>query len=190
VHLGDYVRGAGDAPLVVIDQLAPIAVELHVPADAIGAIRAGMASGLPVEATPPGAQPEQGTLTFLDNAVDPSTGTVLVKATFPNADQTLWPGAFVATRLTLRTDPRRIVIPSAAVTTGQSGSSVYVVSADGIASPRAVTVAREVDGEAIVSEGLQAGDTVVTDGQLRLSAGATVDIVGDKDASADGGGTR
>ena len=111
---------------------------------------------------------------FVDNAVDPASGTLLLKGEFPNRDGRLVPGEFVDVRLVLYVEPNANVVPSAAVTSGQGGTFVYVVNRDSTVTPRNVTVSRTVDEMAIVKGGLQPGETVVTDGQLRLSPGAKV----------------
>jgi multidrug efflux system membrane fusion protein len=177
VHVGDLVREEGDTPIVVINQLHPIAVEFHVPQAALGELLANVGAGLEVVATVPGGAPHEGKVSFVDNAVDAATGTVLVKAAFVNEDSGLWPGQFVQTRLVLRTDAGRTVVPDEAVSQGQNGAFVYVVSADGSARSTDVTVERVTDGLAVIASGVSPGDVVVTDGQLRLSAGAVVDVV-------------
>jgi multidrug efflux system membrane fusion protein len=108
--------------------------------------------------------------------VNTQTGTILLKATFPNQDRVLWPGQFVDVAVTLTTEKDRIVVPAPAVQTGQQGQYVFVVKDDGTAEMRPVTVSRTVDPWAVIEKGLQAGETVVTDGQLRLTPGAKVEI--------------
>jgi multidrug efflux system membrane fusion protein len=120
--------------------------------------------------------PIEGALTFVDNAVDQVSGTLLLKGEFPNPDLRLVPGQFVDVRLVLYVAPRAIVVPSLAVSTGQQGSYVYVVNPDSTVTPRPVEVERTVDELTIVSSGLKSGESVVTDGQLRLSPGAKVVI--------------
>ena len=118
----------------------------------------------------------QGELTFIDNAVDMTTGTIQLKATFPNEDNTLWPGQFVQVVLTLSDLTNAIVVPSQAVQTGQNGQFVYVVKPDLTAEERPVTAGITYQGETVVQSGLKAGETVVTDGQLRLTPDAKVNI--------------
>ena len=113
---------------------------------------------------------------FVDNAVDPSSGTLLLKGEFPNADGRLVPGQFVDVRLVLYEQTNATVVPSAAVTPGQQTTLVYVMNADSTVTARPVTVAREIDGESVVDEGLKVGETVITDGQLRLSPGAKIQV--------------
>jgi len=116
----------------------------------------------------------QGRLVFIDNAVDPASGTLLLKGEFPNRDGRLVPGQFVDVRLVLYVQAQAIVVPAPAVTTGQQGSYVYLLNPDSTVTPRPVAVERTVDEVAIVTTGLRPGDTVVTDGQLRLSPGSKV----------------
>ena len=132
--------------------------------------------GTPKPATRPGSMAtiEAGTVSFIDNSVDATTGTIRMKGTFANADHALWPGLFVQVTLVLRTDPNAIVVPSVAVQTSQAGQFVFVVKPDRTAEVRNITVERQQGDESIVSNGLRAGEEVVTDGQLRLTAGARV----------------
>ena len=120
--------------------------------------------------------PPQGELTFIDNTVDPTTAMIQLRATFPNEDNTLWPGQFVQVVLTLSDLTNAIVVPSQAVQTGQNGQFVYVVKPDQTAEERPVTIGITYQGETVVQSGLQTGETVVTDGQLRLAPGVKVNI--------------
>jgi multidrug efflux system membrane fusion protein len=115
-----------------------------------------------------------GRLTFVDNTVDRATGTLMLKGEFDNRDARLWPGQFVDTRLVLASEADRIVIPAPAVTNGQQGTYVYVLNPDSTVVTRPVTVARTQGDDAIIASGIQPGDVVVTDGQIRLSPGARV----------------
>ena len=115
-------------------------------------------------------------LTFIDNTVDTTTGTIKLKGTFVNKTKRLWPGQFVNVFLTLTTQPDAIVIPSQAVQTGQSGVYVFVIKNDMTVESRPVVVARSLDGESVIGKGLQPGEKVVTDGQIRLVPGAKVEI--------------
>ena len=126
-----------------------------------------------------------GTLTFVDNAVDTSTSTILLKATFPNSDERLWPGQFVDVTVTLGEQPDRVVCPSAAVQTGQQGRYVFVVGDDGTVEQRPVEVDRMDEHDAVIADGLSGGETVVTDGQLRLVPGAEVQILDDTSDGSD-----
>ena len=114
----------------------------------------------------------RGKLAFVDNTVDPTTGALTLKGEFPNTDGRLWPGAFVDVRLVLSVQRDAIVVPSTAITNGQQGTYVYVLNADSTASARPVTVARADDVNAVIAQGLQPGEVVVTDGQFRISPGA------------------
>ena len=178
VHEGNVVK-ANDIALVVINQINPIYVSFAVPEQHLAAIKARMASHtLGVTAVIPGEeqQPMHGDLTFVDNTVDNATGTIRLKGTFANSGRRLWPGQFVNVILTLGEQPNSIVIPSQAVQTGQAGTYVFVVKPDRTVEMRPVGVDRSLDGETVVSRGLRAGETVVTDGQLRLVPGARIEV--------------
>lgn len=178
VHEGDLVRSNDNAPLVTINQLSPIYVSFGVPQQHLTAVtRHQKERTLPVRATPPGVQqkPEFGDLTFIDNAVDPSTGTIRLKGTFPNAGQRLWPGQFVDVALTLD-EPQVLAIPNSAVQASQRGQHVFVISNDRIAELRPVVVERSHLEEAVITKGLSEGETVVIDGQLRVIPGRGVEI--------------
>jgi multidrug efflux system membrane fusion protein len=178
VKPGNLVKVA-DVPIVVIKRLSPIGVAFTVPQEYLPDIKKYLAAGpLRVEATVPNSsgRPEVGTLTFVDNAVDTTTGTILLKALFQNPNNALWPGLYVNTLMTLSQQSNATVIPSQAITAGQQGSFVYVVSADGTVAPRPVASSRSVEGQAVIDKGLKPGETVVTDGQVRLVPGARVQI--------------
>ena len=177
VDAGNVVK-ANDVTLVVINQVQPIYVNFSVPQQTLPALRAAMAGAkLKVRALIPGAaEPEPGELTFVDNAVDQTTGTVLLKGTFANGQERLWPGQFVDVALILGEEQNAVAVPARAVQTGQEGSYVFVVKADHTAELRPVKVARMQDQEAVIAEGLQPNEQVVTDGQLRLTPGAKVEI--------------
>jgi multidrug efflux system membrane fusion protein len=184
VQVGNVVK-ANDAVLVTINQIAPIYVAFAVPERDLGEIRRARAERpLPVNAEDPasGKALERGELTFIDNTVDRSTGTITLKATFPNASHVLWPGEFVNAVITLSTEPNALVAPPGAVQDSQSGSYAFVVRPDGTVESRAVKVARLIADGTVVSGGLQAGDRVVTDGQLRLRTGSKIEILGDAKA--------
>jgi len=117
-----------------------------------------------------------GTLTFIDNAVDPSTGTIKLRGTFPNDDVRLWPGQFVNVVLTLTVQSGAIVVPSQAVQTGEHGQYVFVVQSDMKVEPRAVTVSLSRDGQSVIAKGVAVDEQVVTDGQSRLTAGSKVEF--------------
>jgi len=178
VYPGNLVRANDTSALVVINQTSPIFVSFSVPEQNLPLIKMFMAEGaLKVEAYPKDLEaPVAGTLTFVDNGIDPATGTVQLKATFPNADKALWPGLFVNVVLTLTVEKNVLVVPSPALQTGQSGQFVMVVKSDMTVESRPVTVGRTIGEEAVINTGLKAGETVVTDGQLRLVPGARVEI--------------
>ena len=125
---------------------------------------------LPVEALPTGdtGPPSRGRVSFVDNAVDQTTGTIRIKGTFPNEDRRLWPGQFVNVVVTLATDPDAVVVPTVAVQAGQQGQFVFVVKPDQTVDLKPVTIARTSGDETIIKDGLTGGETVVTDGQIRL----------------------
>ncbi|HUL71996.1 MAG TPA: efflux RND transporter periplasmic adaptor subunit [Vicinamibacterales bacterium] len=176
VHQGSLVRSTDTTPLVVINQIAPIRVVFAVPGQYLAAIRENQArSPLATEAVPPGAaSPSVGQLSFIDNAIDTTTGTIKLKATFPNASRQIWPGALVQVRLRLSVDPHAIVVPTSAIQNGQQGQFVFIVNSDQTVALRPVKVARTNGDDAIVSAGVQAGEEVVTDGQLRLVPGSKI----------------
>lgn len=177
VHEGNVVK-ANDVALVVINQISPIYVDFSVPEKYLSEIKRHMASGaLRVRVSSPGdeAHPQEGVLTFVDNAVDTATGTIRLKGTFGNQDRRLWPGQFVNVSLRLAAQANALVVPSQAVQTGQKGQYVFVIKSD-TAEERPVVVGRSLDGETVIERGVQAGEQVVTDGQLRLVPGAKVEI--------------
>jgi multidrug efflux system membrane fusion protein len=179
VHAGNLVRANDTAPLVVINQVTPIYVTFGVPEGQLPALKRYMAAGpLHVDAQPPNdtAAPSNGRITFVDNAVDQTTGTIKIKATFPNEDRRLWPGQFVNVTVALTTEPNALVVPAAAVQTGQQGQYVFVVNADQSVELRTVTIARSNGVETVLATGVRAGDTVVTDGQLRLVPGTKITV--------------
>jgi multidrug efflux system membrane fusion protein len=179
VHQGSLVRSADTTPLVVINTIAPAFVSFAVPARLVPQIRAEQARGrLTVRATPTGNSdaPETGTVSFVDNAVDQTTDTIRLKATFPNANRRLWPGAFADVILQLSVEPHAIVIPDAAVQASQQGNFVYVMTADHTVEVRPVTIAWTDSGESVIQNGVRPGEVVVTDGQLRLTNGSRVSV--------------
>jgi multidrug efflux system membrane fusion protein len=173
--------------LVTINQIIPIHVIFYVPEQNLPEIKKYMAGGsLKVEALPPNdtSSGEQGVLTFIDNTVDKTTGTILLKGTFANREKKLWPGQFVNVVLTLTTEPNAIVIPSQAIQTGQEGQYIFVVKEDLTVESRPVIAGRSANNETIVQKGLHADEKVVTDGQLRLYPGAKVEIKTSDSATA------
>ncbi len=180
VNAGNLVRANDQLPLVTINQLTPIYVSFGLPEPMLPDLRRYMARGtLRVEARPTnGDGLAIGTVTFIDNAVDQTTGTIKVKGTFPNADRQLWPGQFVNVVVRLMTETEALVVPSLAVQTGPDGSYVYLVKPDQTVDLRPVTVARVVGADTVIREGLAPGDTVVTDGHLRLIPGSRISVRG------------
>ncbi|HTS12809.1 MAG TPA: efflux RND transporter periplasmic adaptor subunit [Candidatus Limnocylindrales bacterium] len=180
VYPGNVVK-QNDVPiLIVINQVTPIYVDFAIPEQYLGVVKKYMAGGhLRVDATPYGdTVPEVGTLTFVDNSVDNTTGTIKLKGTFPNPDHRLWPGQFSNVSLRLAEEENAIVIPSQAVQTGQSGEYVYVVTPQLTADARPVKVARTIGSDSVISQGVSPGEDVVTDGQLRLIPGIKVQVKG------------
>jgi multidrug efflux system membrane fusion protein len=131
---------------------------------------------------------EAGIVSFIDNAVDPTTGTIKLKATFPNTSHALWPGLFVQVALQLTTDPNAVVVPAAAVQESQQGQYVYVIKPDRTAELRTVRVERQQGDEMVIAQGLSAGEEVVTDGHLRLTPGARVTTASDREGGRSGAG--
>jgi multidrug efflux system membrane fusion protein len=189
IHQGNMIK-ANDTPfLVSINQVEPIYVTFTVPEQSLADIKRHESQHrLPVEVIIPNDSrgPVTGSLTFIDNAVDQSTGTIKLKGEFANTDHRLWPGQFVDVLLDLARQPNAIVVPSQAVQNGQQGQYVYVIKSDLTAEKRDVVVARSGDGQAVISQGLKPGEQVVTDGQLRLVPGSKVAIKSALDESAAG----
>jgi membrane fusion protein, multidrug efflux system len=177
VQGGNVVKANEDNPMVIIAQIRPIYVSFAVPQQHLAAIKKYRADGtLKVEATPdPSQPPVAGVVTFMNNTVDPTTGTIQLKATFANSDNALWPGQYVDTALTLTTE-RAVVVPTQAVQAGQQGMFVFVVKADSTVESRPVKVGRRLARESVIEQGLKGGERVVTDGQLRLVPGSRVEV--------------
>jgi membrane fusion protein, multidrug efflux system len=176
--VGNVVK-APDDTLLTINQIHPIYVAFAVPEQYLPEIRAEMRQHtLKVGAAfqNMNGPPPQGELTFINNTVDESTGTILLKATFPNENDALWPGQFVNVTLTLSDLTNAVVVPSQAVQTGQNGEYIYVVKSDQTVEERPVTIGITYQDETVVQSGLAAGETVVTDGQLRLIPDARVTV--------------
>jgi multidrug efflux system membrane fusion protein len=178
VREGNLVRTTDAMPLVTINQIRPILARFAVPASHLPLIQRHRGDALAVRAAPvSGGTPVEGTLAFVDNAVDTTTGTILLKGRFPNPDGALWPGEFVSVRLRLYTDTNALVVPSTAVISGQQGSFVFVIQPDSTAATRPVTVARAAGDVTVLADGeVRPGDRVVTDGQLRLRQGSKVQV--------------
>jgi membrane fusion protein, multidrug efflux system len=183
VHEGNLVRANDTTSLVVINEVSPIYVSFAIPEGRLSDLKRYMAQGsLRVEASPPeeGSSTSNGRITFVDNAVDPTTGTIKIKAEFANGDRRLWPGQFVNVSVLLATDTAAIVAPSPAIQTSQQGPYAFVVKEDKTVEFRVVEVARASATETVIKNGLQAGETVVTDGHLRLVPGAHISVKGDE----------
>ncbi|HUS19232.1 MAG TPA: efflux RND transporter periplasmic adaptor subunit [Terriglobales bacterium] len=196
VDRGNIVK-ANDINLVTINQVTPVNVLFSIPEQQLPEVKRYMAARtLRVDAATRNDDPSKpagsvlassGQLSFIDNTVDPETGTIKLKGTFQNSDRTLWPGQFVDVVLTLTTEPRAIVVPQQAVQSGQKGSYVFVVSPDNTADMRPVTVKRTSGNDIVIATGLQPGERVVTDGQLRLTRGAKVEMKRAPTSAAPGG---
>lgn len=169
VKIGNFVRSADPAPIATINQMQPVYVTFVVAQQDLPAIRAAMEDGTAsVEAViEREASSFRGQVSMIENAVDPTTGLATVRATMPNEDELLWPGAFVTVRLTLRMDDA-VIVPTPAVQVNQEGTYVYVVE-NGVAVIRPVEVIRSTADEAVIRSGLSGGESVVTDGHLLLS---------------------
>jgi multidrug efflux system membrane fusion protein len=179
VHAGNLVRANDQTPLVIINQVSPIYASFGIPEALLSDLRRFMAQReLTVEALPPNdpGPPALGRITFVDNQVDQTTGTIRIKATFPNSNRSLWPGQFVNVTIRLSTDPRAIVVPSVAVQAGPEGQYVFVVKNDQTVEMRKVAVKRTAGTETILQQGVAPGETVVTDGQLRLVPGSRITV--------------
>ncbi len=180
LHKGNVIKANDDRALVVINRIRPIYVAFSVPERHLPGIMARMKAGrVTVEARAEGAPaPEIGALTAVDNAVDKTTGAIRLKATFDNTDGSLWPGQFVRVSLNLEQRQGAVVVPTSAVQEGLRGPYLYVVRPDNTVEPRDIKVFGIVDGETVLEAGVAEGETVVVDGQLRLSPGAVVEAKG------------
>jgi len=179
VHKGNLVRANDTAPIVSINRITPVYVTFAVPESMLPQFKKFMAlRTIRVEARAPNdpGPPSVGKIDFIDIAVDATTGTIKVKGTFPNEDRRLTPGQFVNVNVTLTTDPNVTVVPTVAVQSGQQGTYVYVIKQDKTVEMRPVTVARTHGDDSIIATGVQPGESIVTDGQLRLIPGSRVSI--------------
>jgi len=191
VKAGNLVKVA-DVPIVVINEVNPIYVNFTVPQQYWPDIKEHVDRGmLRVMATIPQdpGPPVQGTLTFIDNNVDTTTGTIHLRGTFDNQQNRLWPGLFVSILLTLSTQPNATVVPSQSVVSTQQGSYVYVVKPNNTVEQRTIVTSRTINGDTVIEKGLQPGETIVTDGQVNLIPGARIEIknpsAGSMDRAAD-----
>ena len=176
LHAGNLVK-ANDLTILTVNQISPINVSFNLPEKRLAELKRAMAGGqLKLEAMIPQNQgvAEIGSISFLDNTVNPATGTIKLKGLFANKARRLWPGQFADLVLTLASRQNAVVVPSAAVQNGQQGEFVYVVTRDQKAELRQVVTAPAAEGETVIEKGVAAGETVVIDGQLRLTPGAAV----------------
>ena len=189
VDEGNLVRTNDATPLVTINQITPIYVTFSLPEQTLSAIKEGMARGkIHVRAIIPQEEnrPELGFLTFVDNAVDRTTGTIKLKATFSNSDRRLWPGQFVKVAVTLADEPNAVVVPSQAIQTGQDTQQVFIVKSDSTVEVRPVTVNRTIANDAVIDKGVRPGEQVVTDGQFLLGQGTKVQVKKEGEGERDG----
>jgi multidrug efflux system membrane fusion protein len=191
VKAGNIVTG-NQTELLSIAQVAPIYVTFSVPEARLGEIQRYMAGNkLPVEAnTQDDAKPEVGALTFIDNNVDSTTGTIKLKGTFANPKRSLWPGEYVNVVLKLSTLRNAVVVPNSAMQTGQDGTYLYVIGDDRRAQVRPVVVGMRRDPDLVIEKGLASGETVVTEGQLRLAPGSVVQLPGESPGGRGGAGKK
>ena len=180
VQLGNVVK-ANEATLVTVNQITPVYVAFSVPESQLSDIRRHSAGGaMKVIASPTsGGGSYAGQLTLIDNTVDQGTGTILLKGTFPNEDEALWPGTFVNVSLDLTVAKGAVVVPTQAIQHGQTGDFIFVIKPDMTVEMRPVTAGQATDGLTVIEKGVAAGERVVTDGQLRLFPGAKVEIKAD-----------
>ena len=182
VRQGNLVKANGEPPLVVINQIRPILVRFSVPQSQFTDIqryyRSGNALQVKVSPSEGSATPVDGTLAFVDNSVDTTTGTVMLKARFANSEGSIWPGQYMNVQLQLFVDPNALTLPAPAILTGQQGTYVYTVDTAGTARQTPVQISRTVDTIAVIASGLREGERVVVDGQSRLIPGSKVAIKG------------
>jgi membrane fusion protein, multidrug efflux system len=194
VKAGGMVRD-NDTTLVTLVQLAPVYVSFGIPEQSLTEVRRlNSARQLIVKASTDANTPAEGHLAFIDNAVNPTTGTIRLRAAFPNIDSALWPGQFVSVRLCLGMETDRTVVPEASIQEGLDGKYVWLIKS-GVASIASVAVTRTYrpptgPEQAIISSGIRAGDLVVTEGQLRLTAGASVALLDAPNYGMPGAGSR
>ncbi|HTW68673.1 MAG TPA: efflux RND transporter periplasmic adaptor subunit [Acetobacteraceae bacterium] len=179
VDIGNLLQTSANTPLVTITQLKPIFVSFTLPQNTLDEIRQYQAQA-PLDVTAIGADGKtelaHGKLSLIDNSINQATGTILLKATFPNEDERLWPGEFVSARVTLRVRQQVATVPSQTVQQGPDGDYVYVIGQDDTVQRRPVTVADVQNGLAIVTHGLKVGERIVVSGQYRLTEGARVTL--------------
>ncbi len=181
IKRGNSIK-ANDVPLLTLNQIQPIYATFALPQSSLSEVRTALKDGpVAVRALPQGDKnkPVEGNVAFFDNAIDSTSGTLSIRGKFANDEQRLWPGQSVNVSVIVRTDADALVVPPASVQIGQSGNFVYVIKDDNTSEIRPVTVDRTIDGNAVISKGLNEGDKVVIDGQLRLAQGTRVQIVAD-----------
>ena len=179
IQQGNLVKANDANPLVTINQVVPVYTSFSVPEQNIADIRKYQADGqLKVQAafTNAAHAPVPGRLSFIDNSADQTTGTIKLKAEYPNTDKALWPGQFVNVVLTLYEQKDAVVTPSASVQNGPNGQYVFVVKPDQTVELRNIKITRAEGDDTVVASGLQPGDQVVTVGQLRLAPGTRVNV--------------
>jgi multidrug efflux system membrane fusion protein len=177
VHVGNLVRATDTTPLVVINQISPIYVSFGIPETQLPDFKrftTGRAPEVEAHAPTDAGPPSRGRVSFLDNAVDQTTGTIEIRGVFPNQDRRLWPGQFVNVTVTVGSDPDAIVVPTPAVQNGQQGQYVFVTKPDKTVELRPIQVSRAAGAETVVKSGLAPGEIVVTEGQLRLAPGSRI----------------
>ena len=175
----DLIHASDPGGLVVVTQLQPISVIFTLPQSELPQIAAARAKGTLTAIAIDGdgiTELDQGTLALIDNQIDPATGTMKIKATFPNDDLTLWPGQFVNARLLIETRQDGVTIPLAAIQRGPNGTFAWIVKPDQTVEMRPIKIAYSTTDTALIDSGIAAGDTVVTGGQYRLVIGGKVDV--------------
>src|SRR5881392_3991002 len=192
VREGNLVRANNPDALVIINQIHPILVRFAVPEQHLANIQRYRRNRLTVLVSPSKTDTvlTEGVLSFVDNSVDTTTGTVLLKGELPNRDNALWPGEFLTVRLQLYVEDSAVVVPSQAVMNGQQGTYLFLVNQDGTARSQPVTVERTAGAYAVIAQGVRAGEEVVTDGQVRLVTGAAVEVKGVAEAARELGGDK
>lgn len=178
LNAGNMVKANADTPMVTVQQVEPLDVRFTVPEMHLGTIMAAQsAGGLRVRAAAPGQnKTAEGKIAFIDSSVDAQTGTIALKASFPNRDRALWPGQFVNVIFELGRRENVVLAPTQAVSTGSEGDFVYILKPDNTVEYRLVTAGPIFDGKTLIEKGLQGGEKVVIDGHLRLAPGAAVEV--------------
>jgi multidrug efflux system membrane fusion protein len=178
LKLGSSVRAADSTALVTINQLQPILVAYSISQEDMSELQRAMAAGpvaVRVRIPDSSAPMQQGDVSYVENAIDPATNTLSVKAQFPNTDEVLWPSQFVNVTMIVRVEPNAIVVPTVAVEVNQDGNYVWVVKPDKTVEMRKVTVSRQLGDETVLNDGVKVAEQVVTEGQLRLEQGTKVE---------------